>query len=72
MGFFIMFWLMIAYFVILGLFKVKTDGTLYLEHLGSPVTIRREEDNGIPHVRAQDMKGAYYGQGFVHAQTRLF
>ena len=26
----------------------------------------------IPHIRAEDMNGAYYGQGYFHAQTRLF
>ena len=26
----------------------------------------------IPHIYAQDMKGALYGQGFVNAQSRLW
>ena len=71
-GFFVLFWVTIAFYAFLSLFQVKTDGTVYLEHLGKPVTIRREADNMIPHIKAEDMNGAYYGQGYFHGQTRLF
>ena len=52
---------MIAYSFIMGLYHVKVDGTVYLERLGKPVTIRREPGNMVPHIRAADMNGAYYG-----------
>ena len=67
LGLFLLFLLMIAYSFIMGLYHVKVDGTVYLERLGKPVTIRREPDNMVAHIRAEDMNGAYYGQGYFHA-----
>ena len=43
-----------------------------LEHATSVVTITREPDNMIPHICGEDMKGAFYCQGFSNAQSRLF
>ena len=63
---------MIAFTMFLALFQVKTEGTLELEHATGTVTITREPDNMIPHICAEDLKGALYGQGFANAQSRLF
>ena len=52
--------------------QVKTEGTLYLEHARGKVTITREKDTNIPHIRGETWENAIYGQGFVHAQTRLW
>jgi penicillin amidase len=36
-----------------------------------PIEIFRDS-SGIPHVRAQNTRDAFFGQGFVHAQDRLW
>ena len=46
------------------------DEQLLVEGLDGAVTIRRDEW-GIPHVRATSARGAFFGQGFVHAADRL-
>ena len=45
--------------------------TLSLEGLNGPVEIVRDH-LGVPHVRAGSMHDAFFGQGFVHAQDRLW
>ena len=37
----------------------------------APVEIQRDPD-GIPHVRAGSAHDAFVGQGWIHAQDRLF
>jgi penicillin amidase len=54
------------------IYKPTTTGTLHLKHAGSELEIVREVETGIPHVFALDIKSAVYGQGFVHAQDRLW
>ena len=71
-GLFCFFWAMVAYFMFLGLFQLKVEGTLRLERAEDTVTITREQDTRIPHIRAKDLKGAIYGQGFANAQSRLW
>ncbi len=48
-----------------------TTGTLTLKGLSKEVTIIRDED-GVPHIQAQNEKDLYMAQGYVQAQDRLF
>jgi penicillin G amidase len=47
------------------------DGEIRLKGLSAPVEIVRDRW-GIPHVSARDSLDAYFGQGFCHAQDRLW
>ena len=47
------------------------DGRLTVPGLGAEVTILRDAQ-GVPHLRAKDAADAFFAQGFVHAQDRLF
>ena len=49
----------------------ELDGTIRVSGLDGQVEIFRDS-YGIPHVRAQSTIGAYFGQGFVTAQDRLW
>jgi acyl-homoserine lactone acylase PvdQ len=49
----------------------QTEGTIIVEGLSAPVTIRRSND-GIPHIIAASTEELFFAQGFVHAQDRLF
>jgi penicillin amidase len=49
----------------------RTSGTLTVDGLHSPVDIHRDRW-GIPHIYAGSPADAYFAQGFVHAQDRLF
>jgi penicillin G amidase len=46
-------------------------GTRLLRGLAHPVQIYRDQ-LGIPHLRAHSVSDAFFGQGFVHAQDRLW
>lgn len=48
-----------------------TSGTIKLKGLSKEVTIIRDED-GVPHIQAQNEKDLYMAQGYVQAQDRLF
>jgi penicillin amidase len=48
-----------------------TEGTVRVAGLAGEVEIFRDE-LGIPHVRAGSMRDAFFGQGFAHAQDRLW
>ena len=48
-----------------------TTITLKLPGLEHPVGIHRDA-YGIPHVRARGEHDAFFGQGFVHAQDRMW
>ncbi|MFN8512813.1 MAG: penicillin acylase family protein [Thermomicrobiales bacterium] len=48
-----------------------TDGAVRLAGLQGEVEIYRD-DLGIPHVRAGSVRDAFFGQGFAHAQDRLW
>ncbi len=48
-----------------------TSSTLALSGLEGPVVIYRDR-HGIPHVRAESEHDAFFGQGFAHAQDRLW
>ncbi|MEX2445781.1 MAG: penicillin acylase family protein [Dehalococcoidia bacterium] len=47
------------------------DGTLHLDGLAGPVEVVRDRYS-VPHVYASTTADAMFGQGFVHAQDRLF
>lgn len=49
----------------------QTEGTLVVEGLSAPVTIRRNAD-GVPLITASTIEDLFFAQGFVHAQDRLF
>jgi penicillin G amidase len=49
----------------------RTDGALRIDGISAPVVIRRDRW-GAPHVRAQTMEDAWFGQGFCHGQDRLW
>ncbi|KRX07979.1 hypothetical protein PPERSA_10614 [Pseudocohnilembus persalinus] len=53
--------------------KSKYQGVVFhnQEKYGD-IKIYREKEHGIPHILAEDLTGACYGQGYVHAQDRLF
>ncbi len=47
------------------------DGELHLTGLHAPVEIVRDRW-GVPHISAQNEHDAFFAQGYVHAQDRLF
>ncbi len=47
------------------------DGRMRLAGLGAPVEVIRDRF-GVPHIYAASARDAFFGQGFVHAQDRLF
>jgi penicillin amidase len=47
------------------------SGEVKVAGISQPVEIRRDRE-GIPHVRAGSAHDAFFGQGWVHAQDRLF
>jgi penicillin amidase len=49
----------------------QLDGTIRVGGLRSTVEVVRD-GSGIPHVRASSADDAFFGQGFVHAQDRLW
>jgi penicillin amidase len=49
----------------------QTEGEITLPGLTAPVEIIRDRW-GIPHIYAQSEADAFFAQGFVHAQDRLF
>jgi penicillin amidase len=48
----------------------RTAGRIEVEGLSASLTILRDE-RGIPHIRAENPRDAYFGLGFAHAQDRL-
>ena len=49
----------------------KTSGKVVLDGPDRDIEVFRER-YGIPHVRAQTSRDAFFGQGFVTAQDRLW
>ena len=47
------------------------EGSLNVPGLAAPVTVHRDPE-GVPHIRAAGVADAWFAQGFVHAQERLF
>ena len=48
-----------------------TASTLRVAGAAAPIEIHRDPE-GIPHIRASSSGDAFFGQGFVHGQDRLF
>jgi penicillin amidase len=49
----------------------QLDGTVRLAGLEGPVDVVRDR-LGIPHIKAGSVHDVFFGQGFVHAQDRLW
>lgn len=49
----------------------EVESSFTLQGIASPITIYRDRQ-GIPHIRAQGVRDAFFGQGFAHAQDRLW
>ncbi len=49
----------------------KTDGTIEIEGIEDTVTIYNDE-LGRPHIYASNINDLFFGQGFAHAQDRLW
>jgi penicillin amidase len=49
----------------------QTSGTLRVAGLSAPVTVIRDR-RGVPHIHAHSDADAYFAQGYVVAQDRLF
>jgi penicillin amidase len=49
----------------------KTQGTIEVDGLDSPVEIYRD-DHGIPHIYADTKHDLFFAQGYVHAQDRFW
>ena len=50
-----------AYFVLPYIYQVKKQGTLYLKNAKVSVTISREKESMIPHIRGPDKPNVFYG-----------
>ena len=53
-------------------YGVLEKGELYLDNAPGMVSIVREADTKILHIRGKDWNSMAYGQGFATAQTRLW
>ena len=49
----------------------QLDGAIQVQGLGAPVEVLRDA-RGVPHIRAQSIDDAYFAQGYVTAQDRLW
>ena len=49
----------------------QVEGKIRLAALQAPVEVRRD-DKGVPHIYASSTLDAFYAQGFIHAQERLW
>ncbi|HJM75027.1 MAG TPA: penicillin acylase family protein [Dehalococcoidia bacterium] len=49
----------------------QVEGRVAVDGAAGPIEVRRDH-SGVPHVFAESDADAIYGQGFVHAQDRLF
>ena len=55
------------YFYFMVSYPPVRDGKLFLKHAQSESTLLREKQNGIHHIRADNLVMASYTQGFAHA-----
>jgi penicillin amidase len=49
----------------------QTEGRIRVQGAGGPIEIRRDRW-GVPHIFAQSEEDAWFGQGYCHAQDRLW
>ena len=57
---------------LLWAYQVVDDGNIYLPNAPGTAAIVRERDSGVAHIRGDTWESVVYGQGFAHAQTRLW
>jgi acyl-homoserine lactone acylase PvdQ len=57
---------------VLYVYRTVDYGTLAMPNAPGTLTITREDDTGIAHIRGDSLLSTVYGQGFAHAQTRLW
>ena len=62
----------VALYLIYYVYEVKVEGELFLEHAPGKVSIIREADTQILHIKGDDWPSIAYGQGFACAQNRLW
>lgn len=55
----------------LGSYKPRYSGDVFVDGIFNKVIIRRD-DNGVPHIYAENERDAWFALGFVMAQDRLF
>ncbi len=63
--------LVVAYLFISSQLKPKYNGELEIANLKEKVTVFYDE-NGVPHIQANNQEDAYRVFGYVHAQDRLW
>jgi penicillin G amidase len=49
----------------------QLDGTIEVQGVAAPVDVLRDA-RGVPHIRAESIEDAYFAQGYVTAQDRLW
>ncbi|MFA7482392.1 MAG: penicillin acylase family protein [Vulcanimicrobiota bacterium] len=65
----VLIWAAVNYFLRRSL--PQHSGTIEVTGIGGPVTISRDE-YGVPTIEAADLLDVLFGQGFTHAQDRLW
>lgn len=63
--------LVISYWIVSKILAPTYEGELKLEGLKDKVTVFYD-DNGVPHINAENQEDAYIAFGYVHAQDRLW
>ena len=61
-----------ALYAVYYIYEVFDKGELFLDKAPGVVSIVREADTQIMHIRGDSWASISYGQGFVCAQTRLW
>lgn len=63
---------LVSTYILFWLYQVLDHGVLVVRHAPGPVTIVREADTQILHIKGDDWQSIAYGQGFACAQSRLW
>lgn len=61
-----------SFVYLLYVYRTVDYGTIAMPNAPGVCTITREVDTGIAHIRGNSLLATIYGQGFAHAQTRLW
>jgi len=69
--FIIIFLVFVGVYFYLNNTKPQYDGQLVLSGLASEVIVKFDQ-NGVPHIYAENRDDAYYSLGYLQAQDRLF
>ena len=62
----------VAIYLAFFVYEMVEEGELVLDRAPGVVTISREADTKILHIKGDDWKSISYGQGFACAQDRLW